>query len=1046
MTKKTTINRAIIAILAFSLIMPALYAIQPANASTNTPSDFTATAISSSRIDLAWTKNSSADTTYIERNTVVSWSRGEGTLIYNNTGTSYSDTGLDPDTTYYYQAWSYNATDNEYSAVSWTAIELDGANDDVRVPDDSSLNLTSSFTIDMALWMEDTPATGKYDAIISKMTDANTGWGVGLYSDDGTTWELHICVDGHNQSVGIASIPLLKWVYPTVVFNNSTHTMHIYINGNEIYSYSEPNTPSSNMADVVIGECSYVGNDKTFDGKMNYIRVYNKTLTEQQIKYNFYWKDSDCIKDGLVSWWKFNENTGTTASDSWGSNDGTLEDGASWETGTVEIFSSDSATTSTNPYGTISYNSATNTITITGNSSDGDAWCFYDIWRWANIGPGTFPNLVISSNSNATHEGTQYLFSCKLQIGDGSTETWFKDIGKQVTFGAISTADFQTIILLKNNAHFTLGTVIDEENKITSNGCSIYGLDTYRAYLIKGESGSYCYLYSSTFGLTKATKSGSIFLQNSKKIWNCILSSELALAPFSLDTDIYNIDIQHVYYNAMGNPLGNFSDVKISDAAYGFFLSADYDFAAKNIVANVNTYLLVGDAGWDSNFYLIDSVSNKWKISWVTGCEGTFYRQYTFNPIITYVNGSSVAYAHVILKDRYNNTIIDDYTDSNGRILNGTEPYVVTYAFYNQTGGNTPYLQGPHHLTITKAGYATYEANITIDHPVIDDAFVLGSDLQAEIYNYLQQKWGNYNASQFWNYLQTIDANLTDVYNLLQLTDGNLTDVMNLLQSPFAQYTYDIQGCNIRFYENAFDWNGYITNYTWDFGDGNISYKQNPLHSYNSVGYYNVTLTVTDNESKSSNVTHMINVTSACPFPPLLVSPKNNSNDADKDVLLSVYVYDPSDNPMTVTFYQYNATGNDTVIGTCNGISGQEASIIWKDRTVGQTYQWYAIASDGTHNATSGIFSFTVGETQINVSQTAFYGGLILFIGMAAIGEYAYRKSEKKTTILFALVALVSFLNVYLVWNWKWMVTFYILTTLLYSLRWAFSRVSRGEL
>jgi hypothetical protein len=190
----------------------------------------------------------------------------------------------------------------------------------------------------------------------------------------------------------------------------------------------------------------------------------------------------------------------------------------------------------------------------------------------------------------------------------------------------------------------------------------------------------------------------------------------------------------------------------------------------------------------------------------------------------------------------------------------------------------------------------------------------------------------------------------------------------------------------------------------------------------------------------------MINVTSACPFPPLLVSPKNNSKNADKDVLLSVYVYDPSDNPMTVTFYQYNATGNDTVIGTCNGISGQEASIIWKDRTVGQTYQWYAIASDGTHNATSGIFSFTVSKTQINVPQTAFYGGLILFIGMAAIGEYAYRKSEKKTTILFALVALVSFLNVYLVWNWKWMVTFYILTTLLYSLRWAFSRVSGGEL
>jgi len=35
----------------------------------------------------------------------------------------------------------------------------------------------------------------------------------------------------------------------------------------------------------------------------------------------------------LVSWWKFDENTGTTTADSWGSNDGTLEDGTAWATG-----------------------------------------------------------------------------------------------------------------------------------------------------------------------------------------------------------------------------------------------------------------------------------------------------------------------------------------------------------------------------------------------------------------------------------------------------------------------------------------------------------------------------------------------------------------------------------------------------------------------------------------------------------------------------------------------------------------------------------------
>jgi len=214
----------------------------------------------------------------------------------------------------------------------WTGLDFDGANDDVRVPDDPSLNLTS-FTIDMALWIEDVPADDKFDTIISKMTNANTGWGVALYSEDGTTWELMICVNGHNQTVGNATLPMETWVYLTVVFDNDTHTMYVYKNGTLVYSYYEPNTPSPNTADVVIGECSYVGNDKTFDGKMDYIRVYNVALTPSEVKANFYGKNDNCVKRGLVSWWKFDENTGTTTYDSWGNNDGTLEDGTAWATG-----------------------------------------------------------------------------------------------------------------------------------------------------------------------------------------------------------------------------------------------------------------------------------------------------------------------------------------------------------------------------------------------------------------------------------------------------------------------------------------------------------------------------------------------------------------------------------------------------------------------------------------------------------------------------------------------------------------------------------------
>jgi len=79
------------------------------------PTSFTATTYTNKQINLTWNKGTNDEYVIIERNTSSSWNRGEGSEIYNGTGTSYSDSGLTPATTYYYQAWSYNSTDNIYS-------------------------------------------------------------------------------------------------------------------------------------------------------------------------------------------------------------------------------------------------------------------------------------------------------------------------------------------------------------------------------------------------------------------------------------------------------------------------------------------------------------------------------------------------------------------------------------------------------------------------------------------------------------------------------------------------------------------------------------------------------------------------------------------------------------------------------------------------------------------------------------------------------------------------------------------------------------------
>ena len=86
--------------------------------------------------------------------------------------------------------------------------------------------------------------------------------------------------------------------------------------------------------------------------------------------------------------------------------------------------------------------------------------------------------------------------------------------------------------------------------------------------------------------------------------------------------------------------------------------------------------------------------------------------------------------------------------------------------------------------------------------------------------------------------------------------------------APVADFTHNESNLEVTFSDASTDSDGSIVSWDWDFGNGFSSAVQNPVYTYPAAGTYQVTLTVTDDDGATNDVTKEVTVTAPPPPPP----------------------------------------------------------------------------------------------------------------------------------------------------------------------------------
>jgi hypothetical protein len=321
-----------------------------------------------------------------------------------------------------------------------------------------------------------------------------------------------------------------------------------------------------------------------------------------------------------------------------------------------------------------------------------------------------------------SRQGTNQFFSTAyLNIGDGSTTSWFADTYKQIGFDdGLFSANWLYAIRVRNAASFRFGELMNAAKKTTGKGCAMYIIEpaVYRNIeIIRGDNNANILLYNSfinggTDHAANRTIGGHYPVTDhgvTIKIYNCLFNNVFPGWLSDGNADVSNLTVEHAHSGcvALAGAVDRFT---INRAGSRYIRFRFAGATLKNVYGRDGQGVGLYAGLTSDNCYIINGDLDLWTVTWDPSPYPTIYRQYEFDLKVIDKDNAAINAATVKIWDKDSNLVVDTTTNASGDIATQT----ITRGYYNYANGDTLQEASPHLIKIEKAGYTTYEADFTL--------------------------------------------------------------------------------------------------------------------------------------------------------------------------------------------------------------------------------------------------------------------------------------------------------------------------------------------